>query len=97
MGNWKGRYDGTALGQATAGTCSLAIDWSGNIMGSCAGGAVVFNLVGQVGADGTLTLLAASSGNTGLAVTAKLDNLQQISGSWSALGYGGGTLTITQD
>lgn len=97
MGNWKGSYDGTALGQNVAGSCNLAIDWYGKISGSCTGPAVAFNVVGLIRADGTLAFAATSNGSSGLTFTGQLDNLQQMRGSWSVLNYGSGSWVMRQD
>lgn len=96
MGNWKGRYDGMAQGQGASGSCTLAIDWVGKITGSCTGPAV-FNISGQIRADGTLAFAPTSNGNSSVMFTGQLDSLQQMSGSWGVPNYGGGTWVMTQD
>jgi hypothetical protein len=95
-GNWKGRLEGTALGQNVAGTCTLAIDWSGNIGGACFGSGVAFNVGGKVSADGSLFLMA-NNGNGNQFFTGNFDSLQQMSGVWSVPTHGSGTWVITQD
>jgi len=97
IGNWKGRLEGTALGQNVAGTCNLAIDWDGDISGGCFGNGVAFNVTGKVNAYGGLWITASSTGNGSPWFTGKLDSLQQMSGTWDVSAVGNGTWTITQD
>lgn len=97
IGNWKGRLEGTALGQNVAGTCTLAIDWDGDISGGCFGNGVAFNIVGKASVDGGLWFTPTNNSYGGLSFTGKFDNLQQMSGTWSVSAVGNGSWTITQD
>ena len=96
MGNWNGRYDGIAQGRNVSGLCKLMFD-GGNITGNCVGSAVEFMITGTVNADGSVFFTAANNGNVGSTFTGKFDNIQQLSGSWSAPNYASGTWVMTQD
>lgn len=98
IGNWKGRIDGTtAFGQHVAGTCTVAIDWDGDITGGCFGSGVALNVTGKLGTAGTLYFNSASNNDGSPSFAGKLDSLQQMSGVWNIPTVGSGTWTIMQD
>ncbi|WP_426320711.1 hypothetical protein [Pseudoduganella sp. R-43] len=98
IGNWKGRIDGTtAFGQNVAGTCTVAIDWDGDISGGCFGSGVALNVTGKVNADGTLYFNSVNNSDGSPSFAGKIDSLQQMSGVWNIPAVGNGTWTIIQD
>jgi hypothetical protein len=98
IGNWKGRIDGTtAFGQNVAGTCTVAIDWDGDISGGCFGSGVALNVTGKVNADGTLYFNSANNSDGSPSFAGKIDSLQQMSGVWNIPAVGNGTWAILQD
>jgi hypothetical protein len=98
IGNWKGRIDGTtAFGQNVAGTCTVAIDWDGDISGGCFGSGVALNVTGKVNADGTLYFNSANNSDGSPSFAGKIDSLQQMSGVWNIPAVGNGTWAVIQD
>lgn len=89
-----GVWNGTLVG-AAAGTCRLVFYPDGNVKGQCTAGADVFNIVGQADASGQVNLSMTFNGIAGR-ITAKVDNLWQISGAWDVPNYGNGTWVVKQ-
>jgi hypothetical protein len=96
VGPWKGRFDGVASGKNVLGTCRLEFDTNGDIKGSCGGSGVLFDVIGTAFADGRLVFSLSKNNVVGQTIVSKINDIQQVSGTWEVPSVGSGTWSISQ-